>query len=676
VSLQIPKDALRKVDLGQSFAEYDLVRKEADVFVATPASLAAVNPQSSKRIFIGRRGCGKTAIAYHLARNRKSVRIEPMVFDLIHLPLDEEDFLDTRKQPFRSLVCAFERALLGEVVRNWIERGIWKFQHTAPEALRKERGLIEDCDFDTRVLNLHSEIREAHKTPNPKIWLRQIKRADELRQEVDALRSGPAFDLLILIDRLDEAWDGSESAVICLMALMHACVRLSASSECVRPYLFVRENIFQRIRKIDNEFSRIETSCIAIDWTAEKLIEMIERRLVRNLPSKPKIGEAWEYFFEDTEVDSKAFIVEICQKRPRDVLTYTSFALEMAVSKGHPKITSQDILDVKEKFSFSKLKDLADEFDENYPHIQLILQLFFGLSNKYTLKAIENFIQRLLADTQIAEHCKDWFFDNSNPARFIDLFYQIGFFGIGDTRGTKYKSAGADAASRPSITQTSIIYIHPAYESALHLQDLVLPDISDETILKSSGILEELPAGISFDTYQTKLTQLQSDLKTLPLGKPGAVQFEEVVGEIIKLCFFRWLVNVQPKSRDLDSTKIRDWMASNRAESGFWNMVRQKYQATQIIWECKNYADLSASDFHQTNYYLTGGHSFVIIAFRGSSDKKSYVGHVRNITRKDGGMVLLLGEKDLLVFLRQAIRGAAKDDHLSEIHDRMERSLS
>lgn len=31
---------------------------------------------------------------------------------------------------------------------------------------------------------------------------------------------------------------------------------------------------------------------------------------------------------------------------------------------------------------------------------------------------------------------------------------------------------------------------------------------------------------------------------------------------------------------------------SNRADRGFWAMVRQKFDATQVVFECKNYAGL------------------------------------------------------------------------------------
>ena len=675
MAITLPKDALKQVQLGQSFAEYDFVRNDPTIFVQTPASIAATDTLSTKFIFIGRRGSGKTAIAYHISRtNRHSIRIEPLVFDLIKLPLQEDDFRDTRQRPFKSLVCAFERALLGEVVRSWIIAHAWKFED-APEALRKERGLIEDCDFDLRVLNLHEEIHTAFKGPSDKMWLRQISRASKLVEEINAIRTHSGFDCAITIDRLDDAWNGSESAVICLMALMHACVRLAAACSCFRPFIFVRENIYRRIREIDNEFARLETAIVFLEWTPEKLIELVSRRLVRRLSTKPSIEDAWPYFFEDSSIVSKQHFVEHSQFRPRHILTHVNFAIEVAVSKGHRKVLSEDLASATERFSTSKLKDLADEFDENYHNIQLVLQLFYGLSTDYTIRAIENFIQRLLVDPRIAQHC-DWLVDNSTPHSFIGVLYQIGFFGVKDT--TKWKFAGIDgqSADAPQLTQNSTIRIHPAFHAALHLRELLLTEISDELILQSTGILEELPTGVSFDDFYKRLQELHTDISTLPTGQhPAAGQFEEFVGDFVRLCFFRALSNIQPKQGDVGRIVIRDWIASNRAKDGFWQLMLTKYGASQVIFECKNYTELSASDFHQAAYYLKHTAKLVIIVFRGEELKTNYFDHIRRAVEGTSGMILLFHEKDIKAFLRQAINGKVKEDHVNEIHDRIERSI-
>jgi len=675
VSFTAPKDLLQRIQIGQSFAEYDWVREDTSVFVSTPASLVATQPDNQKCFFVGRRGSGKTAITYHiLSRNRRAVSIAPQVFDLVKLPLNHEQFHDTRQRPFKSLVCAFQRSLLGELAKNWVKTKLWDFSEEHP-VFNKERGLIEQCDFDTRVINIIEEIFDAYSKQNDKLWLRQLRRAEDLINETRLIRSNGNFDFVFLIDRLDESWDGSDSAIICLMAMMHACVLLRAACPSLRPYLFIRENIFSRIRKLDNEFSRLDTSVVFLEWTEEKLTEFVERRCVRTLNTRPALGgEAWSVVFEDP-VGSRKEIFSYCQNRPRDVLIYVSLALELAVARSHRKITNEDIANACERFSTSKLKDLADEFSENYSNIQLLLELFYGLSTEYTLLAIENFIQKLLVDMRISRFCP-WVYEVAQPQQFVNLLYSIGFIGLREGRQWLYKSGGGDNVAAPAVCSTTILSVHPAYHSALHLREMILPELSTDTILKTAGILEDLPQGVTFEGYNQKLKELLDKLDYIQKGKDGASEFEDLVGEVIRLCFFRSLTNVQPKVRTYSGVTVRDWVASNRAPGGFWEVVRNKYGAVQVTWECKNYEQLTADDFQQINYYMGDvAGRFVVVAFRGQDLENSYYRHVEKIARERLGMVLLLTEKDLRVFLRQAMRGKVREDHINEIFDRTVRAV-
>lgn len=104
-------------------------------------------------------------------------------------------------------------------------------------------------------------------------------------------------------------------------------------------------------------------------------------------------------------------------------------------------------------------------------------------------------------------------------------------------------------------------------------------------------------------------------------------------------------------------------------------MVRIRYGANQVIWDCKNYESLSAEDFHQANYYMNDViGSFSVIAFRGDV-QKHYYGHVRRIFNDGGGLVLLLGERDLKVFLRQARKGEVSEDHIRDRYDETTRMI-
>jgi hypothetical protein len=62
---------------------------------------------------------------------------------------------------------------------------------------------------------------------------------------------------------------------------------------------------------------------------------------------------------------------------------------------------------------------------------------------------------------------------------------------------------------------------------------------------------------------------------------------------------------------------------------------------------------------------------------RGSSElKKTYLEHIRRIKSDKHGIILLLGERDLEIFLRQAPNGKKSEWHLQDIFDRTVREIS
>ncbi len=678
-TITLPKNALQRVNVGKAFAEYDIIRNNPDLFVSTPATLAALDPSNDSCFFVGRRGAGKTAIVYEIERRfRRTISITPQIFDLLQLPLDQAHFHDTRQRPFKSLMHAMERALIDEIIRKWCDDHIFDFRNTS-DAIKRERNLIEDFEFDQRILYLAHEIFDAYSQHQDKTWLKMINKSKELTKSVIGYEADGNFRYNILIDRLDESWDGSESAIICLMALMHAVVRVRSTTICVRPYVFIRENIYDRLRTVDNEFARLETSVVFLDWSEPKLRELIERRLVRPFTAKPKLGgDAWNHFFDEMgDTGSIDAVMQLCQHRPRDILMLTSYAVDSAINDGNQKISKDNLHSASIRYSTSRLKDLGDEFAENYPNISLVLEYFYGLGTDYTLVAIEHFVQKLLVTESIKNYCKGWVYEYLPPYRFVELFYNIGFFGIRNRSDVQYKEPSKHSSAMPAIDMSSVIAIHPTYHSALNLRNILIPSLAEEVSLKNAGILEDLPGNFKLGEYKETLQRTLDRLKSLPVGPAACHKFEEIVGDIIRLCFFRSLTNVESKVRLQNGCTIRDWVASNTAKSGFWEVIRTKYGATQVVWECKNYDQLSSDDFQQVCYYMndTLGH-FAIIVYRGSSIENRYYDHISIASNRNrNGMILLLHQKDLEVFLRQAIHGVFKETHIQERFDSIVRKI-
>lgn len=300
------------------------------------------------------------------------------------------------------------------------------------------------------------------------------------------------------------------------------------------------------------------------------------------------------------------------------------------------------------------------------------------MGDEFTVNGLTAFIQKLIADFGITEPCKAWIFSYTSPERFAQLLYSIGFVGFINENTLDFRSVSDTGGKPPGVTSSTRVQIHPSYRDALNLQQIVVDSIPEHFELQQSGVIEELPGAVNLEQYIKELDEAAELLQSTPTGDKHADDFEGVVGRIIRLCFFRWLTNVEPRVRDLHGRVIRDWMASNVAYAGFWEAMRHRYNALNVIWECKNYEKLDSSDFHQTGYYMSDEASrLVLLVFRGPrEDKKHYKEHVRRLATKHDGMVLLINDQDLLTFIRQCKHGKTRDSHIRSIFDEMQRAIS
>lgn len=679
---KLPKRALERVHLGQSFAEYDTTLEREDVFVRTPALIAAADWDNPHCFFVGRRGTGKTTIARYVEGSGKRAKIiRPELFSPSTATLGVDAFADAKQKPFRSLAAAFRRSLQVEILTEWLQRE-HLYERQLSRDLQRELAEFGDLDFDLRAVSYIEAITGPLAANDDAEWLRQVKIAKAHSKELRDLPPANNARFTLLLDAIDDSWDGSQLAVVYLTALMHAALEINTQTDGMRILVFVRENIFERVRQGDSEFARLETCVVGLDWTEAQLLEMVERRLNSPLTTKFALGgPTWDMFFE-AGAESRRQVFDFCQRRPRDIITYTGLALDTAQTRKHDAIQLEDLASARRRFSVSRLKDLGDEYQENYPQIALVLAKFYGLGGRWTLRGISGLIDRILLDEQIRTACGSWIYEYGEPAAFTQLLYNIGFIGylqparrLDQRQQPVFRSLGPSDTTPPAVSTKTDLVVHSSYWDALDLQDVLVQDFTDATPFGRSGLVSELPESLDFEIYREQLTELLEALKSVPPGRDGASAFEDAVGDVLRLCFFRSLSNIEAQVRDVDGVTRRDWVASNRG-SGFWEMLRQRYQATQVIFECKNYEDLDASDFQQAAYYATqAAGKVVMIVFRGEL-KNHYFSHVKRMATQSDALAILLNIKDLQVFVRQALNGKVKDDHLQDRYDRTVRSIS
>jgi hypothetical protein len=117
---KLPKGSLKRLNIGQSFAEYDIVRDKAGVVVDTPAMRAALDRDRSKCLFVGRRGTGKTAITFQVqASPQRSLLLLPQLFSPVERFFGPADMENVHQRPFRLWL----RALRGLWSMTWWRHG-------------------------------------------------------------------------------------------------------------------------------------------------------------------------------------------------------------------------------------------------------------------------------------------------------------------------------------------------------------------------------------------------------------------------------------------------------------------------------------------------------------------------------------------------------------------------
>lgn len=673
----LPKGGIDRLQLGASFAEYDPALADPQTYVHTPAYAAAQDFASGKFFFVGRRGTGKTALRRYCATASEHTSvIIPEIFSPSSTLVDLTLFDNSSKKPFRSLVSAFRRALQAELLVAW--RGNHPTYVGLPPELEAELAAFGDLDFDSRALQFIARSSRPLARGDDQGLINESKAVKSVGSALKGLGRAGQGEYTLLIDSIDDYWEGSDASLVYLTAFMHACLEVSTQLPWARTMLFLRENIFERVRARDSESSRIETAVVGMEWTTAQLLELVERRLNRPFNTKFALGgPTWNAWFERPD-EARSQIFTQSQRRPRDVLIYATYAIEQAQGNKHSQILIEDLQAGRRRFSDNRFKDLGDEYAENYPQLAVALSRFYGLGRRFTIGGMESFVRKLHADQEVVKLCAPWIYEQTASIEtFARMLYNIGFIGIQRVGSEpRFRGLGPQDTSPPPVSDAVDLVIHQCYWDALDLQDALVRTVPEDSELGRIGLISDLPGGLDPEAYVEQLTELAHRLQTLPRGHEHAAEFEAIVGDVIRLCFFRALENVEQRVRDVDGRVIRDWVASNRAQSGFWELIRVRYNATQVIWECKNYDDLKSDDFHQASYYLNeAGGRFLVLVSRGKDTSPATFQHVRRVLNDRRGLVLPLTERDLLTFIRQARNGKIKEDHIQERYDHVIRRV-
>lgn len=408
---------LKEFHFGEYIAENETKDLLTKYFVETAAYKDAL--QGRQKIFVGRKGTGKTAnftkLAEELKKNRKALVcvVKPVAYEL------------------DSLVSMLGQ-YAGQEMQGFLIESLWKFLLYSEIALAAYHELAESprkgCQEFLEFMNNNADLLMTDFSVRLERCVQKLLRDGENPKEIserrariaNALHSGILKELRIhlggvlqhkdrisiLIDNLDKAWEKDRN----LNELSHLFLGLlGAAGRAERDFqrddsrhdalnlsmiIFLRADIFYSIQRIAREPDKINHCKMAWD-DKELLFRVIEERFVQSHSDSASPAELWQTYFCPTTLGqaTREFIYESILPRPRDLVFFVSSAVTTAINRGHGRVEEDDLLQAKRLYSQHALDSLGVEFHGRTTDFEKIAFEFVGSDSVITESEVR---QRLL----------------------------------------------------------------------------------------------------------------------------------------------------------------------------------------------------------------------------------------------------------------------------------------
>jgi hypothetical protein len=442
VPIALALKPLEKVDLGDLAAENEI--KALGAYFVPTGEYNEVK-RGHARLVVGRKGAGKTAIFYGIRSAYKPSRSH-LVLDL---KPEGHQFTKLREVVLKELSPGLQQhvltafwnyLLLMEIARKIVHEDYgFAFQNSklresylnVVKAYGVDRG-AEQGDFSERLLKLVDDIvyrRKAVAKIAGTAEVTQLVYGQDIRPLNDALSEYLALsrkeDVWLLFDNLDKGWPvraASEEDILLLRCLLEATRKLERQFESrdvnFHGVVFIRNDIYQHL--VLDPADRGKETPVQLDWNDPEVFkEILRRRIIISTGLEGPFETLWPVFFE-THVkgeESFSYILGRTLLRPRDVLRFVRECIDVAINRGHDRVTEADIQQAEHAYSEDGFVDITLELKDVNTMYADVPYSFIGASEILSKKEVEE----RLGEARVPA---------SDYESVIELLLWFGFLGI------------------------------------------------------------------------------------------------------------------------------------------------------------------------------------------------------------------------------------------------------
>ncbi len=312
----------------------------------------------------------------------------------------------------------------------------------------------------------------------------------------DFLKSGKIF---IYLDDLDRGWQGNQTDIRKISALLNAIRDLATESKGTAFRVSLRSDVYYLVRTSDESTDKIEGSVVWYSWSNHEILSLLVKRIDQYLHGKSKsadelmklsqpvlaghLNEVMEPTFNGKgkweKIPTYRMLMSLIRKRPRDLVKLCTLAAKHASVAERELIGTPDFNGVFEEYSQGRLQDTVNEYRSELPDIE---RLLFGMkpsrAERRTGKGYIYSTADLLKKIKNIQENKKFYFYGNRPADTKDLaafMYKINFLTARKEKGEFIDRRYFEESRYLSHKFVDFGFdweVHPAYRWALQPDDI------------------------------------------------------------------------------------------------------------------------------------------------------------------------------------------------------------
>lgn len=421
-------------------------------------------------IVVGIKGSGKTALRRYIERSDASSLFWNLDCDHSRLDIDASSLKRSS-------------GILRDALALYLLRGCIQFLLEEKEALGlsgRIKSLLE-CGNRTVVealKNIPSAID--FKTPLGQLNIHELLKFTSARYVESAWKNlrkhmvpiVEAHRVYIMIDDVEDyvvpGIQNNPEFIEGLARAVHAINHEFGSS--LHVLLFLKHGLWRKWYQAPREYDKVENVIQHVSWDHAALCEVIARRISTMHHKKLDIQKLWTLEFhwgpESTFEGFTQEITKYCVSGPRDIIVLANKAKSRA---GGDKITANHIKGVLREYSEMKVYELAADFGDVYPDVQIFVEkVFQGVPEEMHGDRYADWIEhKALVTKKVNPNFTNlpWY-SVSSKERLTKVMYDIGLLGK-VMEGGQAVYTMQKPVETPTDLMDGVLTVHPAFRPHL-----------------------------------------------------------------------------------------------------------------------------------------------------------------------------------------------------------------